>query len=188
LWYHLLISKLFRTCSTTGAKNGSRTLGKSEGNPVSGLVDWHLYCVLWAFTTNKILCLYSRSTPPLYKTRRVDCWPKPSVVEWMTLISSPSWNFFGLLPGIWPHRLEDTTTNNSSVANKPDPTVNFQLSFELDHIYHLSTMGNFNTSCLATLHSLLNDPLPSGRASIWILELATEVEPHIMVAASRDLF
>jgi hypothetical protein len=66
--------------------------------------------------------------------------------------------------------------------------VNFQLSFESDHIYHLSTMGNFNTSCLATLHSLSNDPLPVGRVSVRILEPATEVEPHFMVAASRDGF
>jgi hypothetical protein len=42
LRYHLLISKSFGTYSTTGAKNGSRTLRKSAGNPIWGSVDWHL--------------------------------------------------------------------------------------------------------------------------------------------------
>jgi hypothetical protein len=100
-------------------------------------------------------------------------------VELITVLELP-WT----LAGIWPHRSEDMTTNNSSVANKLNPKVNFWLSFELDHIYGHRIMGNFNTSHLATLHSLLDDPLPSSRAIIWILELAAKVEPHIMVAAS----
>jgi hypothetical protein len=83
-----------------------------------------------------------------------------------------------------PHRSEHTTTNNSSVSNKLDPTVNFGLGFKSDHIYSLSITGNFNTSRLATLHCLLDDPPPSSRVIIWRLEVAAKVEPHIMVAAS----
>jgi hypothetical protein len=76
------------------------------------------------------------------------------------------------------------TTDNSSVANQLNPKVNFWLSFESNHIYGHRIMGNFDTSHLATLHGLLDDPLPSSRAIVWILEPAAKVEPHIMVAAS----
>jgi hypothetical protein len=75
-------------------------LESQRGIPCSGLVDWHLYCVLWAFTTNEILCLYSRSTLPLYKVRRVDHWPK-SISGGMDDVELiiVSWNFLGLLLG-----------------------------------------------------------------------------------------
>jgi hypothetical protein len=80
--------------------------------------------------------------------------------------------------------LEDTTTDDSSVADQLNPKVNFWLGFESDHIYGHRIMGNFNTSRLATLHGLLDDPLPSSRPIVGILEPAAKVEPHIMVAAS----
>jgi hypothetical protein len=51
------------------------------------------------------------------------------------------------------------------------------------HIYGHRITGNFDTSRLATLHGLLDDPLPSSRAIVGILEPAAKVEPHIMVAA-----
>jgi hypothetical protein len=184
LWYHLLISKSFVIWSMAGVKNSSRTLRQAEGNPMFGSIDWHWYCVLQAFSTNKIICLYSRSTPPQNKTRGVDYWISEGRKDDFDLITILEllWTF----SGIWPHQSEDTTTNNSTEAHKLDPKVNFWLSFESDHINHLSTMGNFNTSQLATLHSLSKNPLLVDRASIRILVPTTEVQPHFVVAASRD--
>jgi hypothetical protein len=41
-------------------------------------------------------------------------------------------------------------------------------------------MGNFDTSHLATLHGLLDDPLPSSRPIVGILEPAAKVEPELV--------